>query len=98
MSHFQCRLLGGVTLLGRASGYASFMVQSARCPSGSNAVTLDVGENIMNSNVVSSTARTMAIYRGSTEVTDLTFTANDTLTVELSSTSGQYVFEISGGM
>ena len=43
----------------------------------------------------SSTARTMAIYRGSTEVTE--FEADDTLTVELSSTGGQFLFEISGG-
>ena len=100
MGHVRWRLFGTFAVLGRASGYASFMTSSARCPSGSNEITLSVGEYIMGDNypvAESSTDRTITIYNAGTAVKDGSFTASDTLTVELSSTSGQYVFEISGG-
>ena len=68
---------------------------------GSDAKSLEVGNYIMGAYngppSETSTDRTISLYRSGAELTDGSFTADDTLTVELSSTSNQYMFEIEGG-
>lgn len=67
---------------------------------GSDAKSLEVGNYIMGDSYPpseTSTDRTISLYRSGAEVADGLFMADDTLTVELSSTSNQYMFEIEGG-
>eukprot|EP00620_Florenciella_sp_RCC1587_P018344 CAMPEP_0182577670 /NCGR_PEP_ID=MMETSP1324-20130603/38513_1 /TAXON_ID=236786 /ORGANISM="Florenciella sp., Strain RCC1587" /LENGTH=427 /DNA_ID=CAMNT_0024793525 /DNA_START=60 /DNA_END=1343 /DNA_ORIENTATION=+ len=83
-----------------ASGYASYMLSDNHCLGGSDAKSLEVGNYIMGDSYPpseTSTDRTISLYRSGAEVADGLFMADDTLTVELSSTSNQYMFEIEGG-
>ena len=81
------------SLLARACGYASRMTGS------SCGMSLSAGTAIMGVNAAASTSRTVSFFDsdGATVACGGEYTAGATYTVQLSATSSQYVFEVSGG-
>eukprot|EP01038_Epipyxis_sp_PR26KG_P004332 gene4332-6133_t len=82
-------LLLGVMVL-PADGHATLMTSSYCSRS------LSAGTTIMSKSAVISTTRTLVIKRGSTTLTSgASYVAGESLTVSISSTSGEYLFEAS---
>lgn len=74
-------------------GHSVYMTQSQYC-----SLALNPGTNIMGSSAVTSSSRSVVVRRGSTTLTSgATYNYGETLTVSLSSTSGEYVLQTSGG-
>jgi hypothetical protein len=79
--------------LHHVQGYASYMTQSSYC---SRALT--VGTTIMGRAAVSSTSRTISVTRNGSPLTSgASYVYGETLVATLSSTSSEYVMQVSGG-
>ena len=87
------RLAVAALCLPRVHAYASLMT-SSYC-----ATSLAAGEDIMSGAATSSTARSVSFEdaSGTAVACGSEYTAGSSYTAQLSSTSGQYVIEISGG-
>ena len=80
-----------LTMVGRAEAYASSMCTSSK--------SLTAGTTIMGASATSSSSRTVYFQRSGSTLTcgSDTYTSGETLTAVISSTSNQYVLEVSGG-
>ena len=78
-------------LLGRTEAHASSMCTSSK--------SLTAGTTIMGASATSSSSRTVYFQRSGSTLTcgSDTYTSGETLTAVISSTSNQYVLEVSGG-
>lgn len=77
----------------RISGYATYMTQSSYCSR-----SLTAGTQIMSHAAVSSTSRTISVTRNGVALNSGdAYVYGETLVASLSSTSGEYVIQVTGG-
>lgn len=86
---FQAKMFIFSTIVALVHGYAYYLT-STYCSR-----SLTVGTSIMGHKAVSSTSRSLQVYRGTTQLTSGdAYVSGETLQVSLSSTSGEYVFQV----